>query len=327
MRWFWIIGLFLLCCGCESNEQTTILEPSTAAPEEKDIGLTKSYYAQPINPEWESVDVKILEVANDTVVGKSGGTTWKYSYQEIGQITLNENRSIHLDLPDSLEMRFVDTIFLIMSTSQSQGLICNVSLSADSSLIAVNVPPFFGANHEICIEGSKIVDDSTVLGLGLLEYSDPVARIRDQLDSFYLKQMILIDTNFLALERMKLTKCSREIVNCRESPFEQLKRSIANDSLNLVLLGEHIRPRNNVRVALDLDQTDTFQDFMSLFSAYTKWLEESRNSLAMLHFNEDYHALWDQFYQGNRHYMERIEAIHSVAPNHLWYHNPFENRP
>ncbi len=311
-----ICSITFLSCGSEEKEEVVVVEVESNLP--------VSYFKDSlIEREQVVANLRILELGSDSVRFEWDGYTENLSYDYFSNYFKHVTfpSLIRLSIPADAEMKSVNVIFDQLIRANCLNLAFEVLFQGDTALVRHTLGkddiPF-----NCCFERIKTGSENFDLNASYLSNDSTDVVIRNELDSFYLRNMVEIDSSYLMDQRIAIEDLSREIDSCLgvecASLFEQGQFSLRADSALNQLIGSHLRLTSSALVEFNLDEKLKFQDFIYLLSAHENWLWGKRRSLAILYFNKTYMELLDAA-KRNSDEQEHVYAVRGMAPYRLRY--------
>jgi len=315
IAFFVFTGLFIAGCGPSSPEVTEEIVESD---------LPISYFKDSlIEKEQVIARLRLLDLEEDSVRFEWDGYTMMLSYEYFAQhfrhVTFPS--LIRLNIPADAEMRSVNLVFEQLIEANCLNLAFEVTFQGDTALLRHTLGkkdiPF-----NCCFERRNKTQKYFDLNDSFLAFDSTDAEIRNELDSFYLKNMIAIDSAYLKDQRLLVEGLSKERDSCLgdecASLYQQENYSFVTDSTYYELIGSYFRPTANALIELTLKKDIKFQDFMYLLSAHESWLWGKRRSLSILHFNKTYLELLEAA-KRNSDMQEHVYVVRAMAPYRLRY--------
>jgi len=267
--------------------------------------------------------IKVLAVDKDSIHIEFDGvkSTRPRSYFTDTRVPEMRWDPISISFPSTMTMSQVNQVFEGLTSAKQYDLALAVRYQNDSAKIGYTISRS-DIPMNCCFEHRNQDREIIVLSNEILKIPNPEIEIRNVLDSFFLKDLVEIDSLYLNQHYLWVTSLSVAHDSCLgyecASLYQQEKYNWVSDSANFQLLGKHYRPTSHTLVDLQLGEESTYQDFISLVSAHHRWLAEKRNSLSMLYFNMTFIELKRQA-KKDRSFQEYIFVIRMMAPYRLRY--------
>ena len=320
MRWeniVWIIAIFAVSCGDKAVKEEQVAN-------EVIIDLPFSFFQDSslIDKEMMAV-INVLSVQVDSMQIEFNGVRGTQPIAYFSDTKVPEMRwdPISISFPSTMTMSQVNQVFEGLTSAKQYDLALAVRYQNDSAKIGYTISRS-DIPMNCCFEHRNQDREIIVLSNEILKIPNPEIEIRNVLDSFFLKDLVEIDSLYLNQHYLWVTSLSVAHDSCLgyecASLYQQEKYNWVSDSANFQLLGKHYRPTSHTLVDLQLGEESTYQDFISLVSAHHRWLAEKRNSLSMLYFNMTFIELKRQA-KKDRSFQEYIFVIRMMAPYRLRY--------
>jgi len=314
ITFFVIASLFVAGCAPAPSEVT----------DETESDLPISYFKDSlIEKEQVIARLRLLDLEEDSVRFEWDGYTMTLSYEYFAQhfkhVTFPS--LIRLNIPADAEMRSVNLVFEQLIEANCLNLAFEVTFQGDTALLRHTLGkkdiPF-----NCCFERRNKTQKYFNLNDSFLAFDSTDVEIRNELDSFYLKNMVAIDSAYVKDKRLVVEGLSKERDSCLDfecaSLHQQEDYGLVTDSTHYELIGSYFRPTANALIEFKLDEDVKFQDFMYLLSAHENWLWGKRRSLSILHFNKTYMQLLESA-KRNSDIQKNVYVIRAMAPYRLRY--------
>jgi len=310
-----IISFVFLCsCGVKPNDEKSELT----------LNLPLSFFHdETLAAKKMMATIDILEVNNDSMLVVIDGDTTSKSTFYFSENNVPELKwdPIYMNFPGKMPMEKVNQIFNVLTEAKQYDLALAVNYENDSAQIGYTISRI-DIPMNCCFEKRNASQEIFVLSDEVLGLGAPEIEIRNQLDSFFLGDLEEIDSLFLASNFKWLDTISKNRDTCLgfecASLHQQKQYNWKSDSSNFELIGAHFRPSINTLVDLKLSLNASYQDFITVISAHHKWLEEKRNSLAILYFNKTFAEL-KLAAKSDRLFQEYVFVVRMMAPYRLRY--------